>query len=237
MSTDAPASSSPPSLSPVAAGRSALRQVVESGLLHCGLPSALGGIGSLQVLAQGAARLSRASAAAAWVLWAQRLAIEALVQSGNVGLREYLLPDLLTGERAGTLPVSLATLPLTGTGTGTGRGWRLQGVLPCVPNLQWMGFSVVAPLRLDNDAPSWVLLRSEEDRLVAEPGGDGAFPVGARVAALRLDQVFFREDEWLGGPDFPQRLQAVQAALAQGLPTHLNSRIDELLPHNWQPSR
>ena len=21
------------------------------------------------------------------------------------------------------------------------------------------------------------------------------------------------------------------------LPTHLNSRIDELLPHNWQPSR
>lgn len=217
MLTDAPATSGPPFPSPVAAGLKALRQVVESGLLRCAVPSALGGsIGSLQDLAHGAAELGQASAAAGWVLWAQRLAIEALVQSSNVALREHLLPDLLTGERAGTLPVSLATLPLTGTDTG--RGWRLQGVLPCVPNLQWMGFSVVAPLRLGNDAPSWVLLRSEEDGLAAQPGGDEAFPAGGRVAALRLDRVFFREDEWLGGPELTQRLLAVQAALAQGLP-------------------
>lgn len=93
-----------------------------------------------------------------------------------------------------------------------------SGLLPCVPNLQWMGFSVVAPLTLDKDGSSWVLLRSEEDGMVAEPADKGAFPAGARVASLRLDQVLFSEDEWLGGPDLPQRLQAVQAALAQALP-------------------
>lgn len=86
-----------------------------------------------------------------------------------------------------------------------------------------MGFSVVAPLRLDKAAPSWVLLRSEEDGLVAEPADDAAFPAGARVASLRLERVFFREGEWLGGPDLLQRLQAAQAALAQGLPGALGS--------------
>lgn len=117
--------------SPQAAARCARSS--NQGCCTAAFPPPWGGSGSLQDLAQGAAGLSRASAAAAWVLWAQRLAIEALVQSGNVGLREYLLPDLLTGERAGTLPVSLATQPLSGTDTG--RGWRLQGLLPCVPKL------------------------------------------------------------------------------------------------------
>lgn len=216
MSTDAFATNHP-ALSPAAAGQDALRQVVASGLLRCALPAALGdSAGSLQELAHGAAELGRASAAAGWLLWAQRLAIEALAQSGNVALREHLLPDLLSGERAGTVPMPLASAPLVGTDTG--RGWRLQGLLPCVPNLQWAGFSVVAPVRLDQAEPAWVLLRSEEDGLGVDPLTADAFPSGGQIAALRFEQVFFREDEWLGGPDMLQRLQAVGAALAQALP-------------------
>lgn len=216
MSTDALAANHL-SLSPAAAGQDALRQVVASGLLRCALPAAFGGsTGSLQELAHGAAALRRASVAAGWVLWAQRLAIEVLAQSGNVALREHILPDLLSGERAGTVALPLASAPLVGTDTG--RGWRLQGLLPCVPNLQWQGFSVVAPVRLDQGEPAWVLLRSEEDGLGIEPVTGGDFPLGAQIAALRFEQVFFREDEWLGGPDMLPRLQAVEAALARALP-------------------
>lgn len=202
----------------------ALHQVLDSGLLRCGVPTALGGrAGTLQQLAQGAAELGRASAAAAWVLRAQRLAIEALLQSPNVGLREHLVPDLLSGDRAGTLSLPLllpSSAPLVGTDTG--RGWRLQGSLPRVLNLPWLEFSVVAPVRLGEQAPVWVLLRSEEDGLLIDPAGDPArdpatgpaCPPGCRTVTLHFNRVFFREDEWLGGADLPQRMRAVEAALA-----------------------
>lgn len=193
-----------------------LRKVVDSDLLRCGLPAALGGNGgTLGDLAQAAAGLAERSPASGWILWAQRMAIEAIAGSANVGLREYLLPDLLAGERAASLPLPGAA-PLAGHDTG--RGWRLDGQLPCVPNWQWMGCSVVTPVQLGT-APGWVVLRSEENGLRIG-ASEAAAPPLSRSVAVHCAGVFFREDEWLGGPELAERLAPLARALAPALRGH-----------------
>jgi len=201
---------SPPPLRP-----DALQGVVDSGLLRCGVPVQLGGSGEgLDTLAAGAAELARHDPAAAWLLWAQRLAIEALLQSSNIALRDHWLADFMCGERAATVAPSFDAL----YAHDTGRGWLLRGELKPVPNLQWAGFSLIAPMRLNGPVDHWVLLRSEEDGLSIVPDTGAHWPENALAATLRLEHVFFREDEWLAGPDLPQRLAPVAAALAPGLP-------------------
>lgn len=203
-------------VTPVVGGLQALRRVVASDLLRCGLPHTLGGIpGSLADLHAGAITLARDDPAAVWVLWAQRLAIEALVRSTNVGLMEYVLPDLLCGDRAGSMPLPSSRAPLVGTDSG--RGWRLSGRFDCVPNQQWVHCSIVVPVRLQGDDIGWVLLRSEEDGLDISHLDQGAAPVFSRSASITAHRVFFREDEWLGAADLADRLAPVAAALAPAL--------------------
>lgn len=203
-------------LAPTDTDPNLLYQVVDSGLLRCGVPTRLGGSADgLDALAAGAAELARHSPAAAWLLWAQRMAIEALLQSPNVALREHWLADFLSGERAATLSPAFNAL----YAHNTGRGWLLRGQLVSVPNLQWAGFSLVAPVRLQGPVDHWVLLRSEEDGLSTVPDAGAHLPRNALAATLQLEHVFFREDEWLCGPDLPQRLAPVAHALAASLPT------------------
>lgn len=193
----------------------ALRELVDSGLLRHGVPVHLGGSGEgLDALAAGAAALARRRPGAAWLLWTQRLAIEALLHSPNVALREHWLPDFLSGERAATMAPSFDAL----YAHDTGRGWLLRGALRPVPNLQWAGFSLIAPVRLNAPLDHWVLLRSEEDGLSVAPDPEAHWPDEAHAGALRLDNVFFREDEWLAGPELPDLLAPVAAVLAPGLP-------------------
>ncbi|WP_137920610.1 acyl-CoA dehydrogenase family protein [Hydrogenophaga sp. 2FB] len=199
-----------PPITPTEAGLLALREVVDSGLLRCGVPAHLGGsTQGLDALAHGAAELARQHPAAARLLWAQRLAIEALLQSPNVALREHWLADFLSGERAATVSPSFDAL----RARDTGRGWLLQGELILTPNLQWAGFSVVAPVRFDDARPQWVMLRNEEDGLGPVPDTGVGTPAASLTATLKLELVYFREDEWLCGPDLPERVAPVAAAL------------------------
>ncbi len=195
------------------AGATALMQVVDSGLLRCGVPPRLGGDGGLDHLIAGAAELARHHPAAAWLLWAQRMTIEALLLSPNIALRDHWLVDLLCGERAATLSPWLEPL----RARDTGRGWLLRGEITAVPNLQWAGFSLAAPVHLGEQRGQWVLLRSEENGLSTVPGTVAHWPA-AQAAALAIDNVFFREDEWLGGPELPARLAPLATALACCLP-------------------
>lgn len=191
--------------------RSPLQRAVDSGLLRCAVhPAFHGAGGSLEELAHEARRLAHADPEAAQALWMQRLTIEALVQSRNVALREHWLPDLFSGARAGSPALEGAPL----NGVDTGRGWLLTGRLDHMANLAWEGFSVLAPARLGDGDTSWVLLRSEEDGLSV----DTATTSGP--ATLHLRNVFFREDEWLGGADLPGRMAPVGRAL---LPCQPNS--------------
>lgn len=199
---------------PVETSAFSLAQVVDSGLLRCGVPPRLGGGGGgLDQLVAGAAEFERHHPAAAWLLWAQRMAIEALLQSPNVALREHWLADFLCGERAATVSPWLQPLQAN----DTGRGWLLQGDIAAVPNLQWAGFSLAAPVHLGEQRNHWVLLRSEENGLSTLSGTEAHWPA-AQAASLVIDKVFFREDEWLGGPDLPQRMAPVAIALARCLP-------------------
>jgi alkylation response protein AidB-like acyl-CoA dehydrogenase len=198
------------------AGLQTLRRIVASGLLRCGLPKHAGGDGgSIDDLCQAAQDMAANEPAAALVLWAQRLAIEALAQSSNVGLREYVLPDLLSGDRAGGLPAALGGAPISGHFSG--RGWRLNGRIGWVPNLQWVNCVVITPLQLDDQDSGWVLLRGEEDGLKLDRLSDHEAPASSRSADVTACNVFFREDEWLGSADFFARVAPVARALAPAI--------------------
>lgn len=204
-----------PQHAPPDAGAAALTQVVNSGLLRCGVPPHLGGSdGGLDRLAAGAAELARHQPAAAWLLWAQRMAIEALLQSPNIALRDHWLPDFLSGERAATVAPWLQPM----RAHDTGRGWWLHGEIAAVPNLQWAGFSLAVPVDLGEQRGHWVLLRSEENGLSPIPRTGAHWP-SSQAAALAIDRVYFREDEWLGGTDLPARMAPVATALAGCLPS------------------
>ncbi len=188
------------------ASPSPLQRVVDADLLRCAVPRPLGGSGGgLDDLTRAAGQFAQQDPVAAAVLWAQRLAIEALVQTANVGLRELWLPEFLSGNRAATLAPGGREL----TAEDTGRGWLLSGPLHGVPNLPWEGFSLVAPVRLGDGNAGWVLLRSEEDGLTVHPAAPGH-----AYASLHLNRVFFREDEWLGEQNMRQLLAPVAEALA-----------------------
>ncbi len=193
-----------------------LAALAQAGLLSLAVPAEMGGAGgSFYQLAQAARALCQQDAAAWAVLRAQRLAIEALVQARNVGLREYLLPDLLAGHRAATVPSPLTCPPLSGTDTG--RGWRLHGRLPRSANLDAAGFTLIAPVRLGDEAPTWVALRGEEDGLdaLAPAAPVPAWASAARLGELRCRGFFFREDEWLGDQEITARLQLLEDELRQ----------------------
>lgn len=195
---------------PAEDGLRLLREIAASGLLRCAIPTELGGLpGTHNDLAEGGLHLARTDRAAAGILWAQRSAIEALVQSRNVALMEYLLPDLLAGDRAGSMAV--AAQPLIGRDTG--RGWLLDGALDDVPNLQSTGCSIVAPVQLQAQL-AWVLLRSEEDGLQIGPAVEKRMPPALCTAAVHARGVFFREDEYLGGQDLLERMAPLTSALA-----------------------
>jgi len=201
----------------VSAGLKAFRQVVDSGLLRCAVPENLGGDGgSLGQLARGAAALAGRSPQAGRILWAQRSAIEALVHSPNIAVREYLLPLLLNGECAGTLPLALDARPLVAEEAGN--AYRLYGLLDAVPNLQWIGFSLIAPIQRAGEPIEWVVLRSEENGLRVGIDHEGDLLYGSRTASVSLDGVFFRMDEWVnGGSALLESIRPALSALGAGV--------------------
>lgn len=213
--TPAPASATHPALA--ANGADLLRQIGDMGLFKTGVPIALGGNGGqlrdLCADTETARVLTALGPYAPQVFRAQRLAIEALLQSPNVALREFIVPDLVETHRAGAAVLQAPAL----TGQDTGGSWQLNGRFGPVANLVWSGFSLVVPARLENNPPGWLMLRSEEDGLYATPGDNKAAWRGARMGVVTLKQVFFRRDEWLGNDTLTPHLQAAAVELDRWL--------------------
>ena len=202
--------------SAAAIGTHALQYLSGDGLLRLGVPVALGGVGGgPSAVGEAARRLLVRDPAAAWVYRAQRLAIELLVHANNIGLREHLLPQLLAGERAGTVPMPMEAHPLVAIEAGN--AMRLYGQYSRVVNLQWVGFSVAVPIQAGATV-EWALLRGEEDGLRIGIDHGEPCPAGSRAATLTFDGVFFRMDEWLGEATLPQRVAPLAEVLAQAVP-------------------
>lgn len=181
-------------------------------MLRCAVPASMGGLGGgvdeLEALMR---TLCQQSLSAALLFWSQRLAVEFLVQSPNGAVREYLLPDMLTLERAATTPLSGAHAPLQARDAG--RGWRLQGSFATTANAQPEGFTLVAPVQLGVGQAGWAALRSEEDGLQVEHAR--LFPelLETATARIRVENTWFREDEWLGDASLLLRVSPVAQAL------------------------
>jgi alkylation response protein AidB-like acyl-CoA dehydrogenase len=198
-----PASLSPSETDPEAL----LAEVVASGWPRLLVPRAQGGEGAAPAeVADALRRLARRHPAAGWMAWSQGLVIEALLQSSNVALREYLLPDLMSGERAGAVSwvphMGVGLPPMPVQARPLERGWHLTGRLEQVLNLQWAGYVVLCPVWFEAEGRQpprlgWTLLRSEEDGLRHLIDTSRPLTRQAACGPVHLDRVYFREDELL----------------------------------------
>jgi len=206
-----------------------LALVVASGWPRLIVPRALDGEGAqAHEVADALLQLARQHPAAAWMAWSHGLVIEALLQSGNVAVREYLLPDLLSGHRAGAVSwapdMGLGMPPKPVGAQALERGWQLSGRLDQVLNLQWMGYVVLCPVWFE--APTgqpaqlcWTLLRSEEDGLRHEMDRSRPLTRQAACGTLHFNRVYFREDELLAdqGDNLGAALRVLDQALRAAL--------------------
>lgn len=208
-----------------------LAEVVRLGLPRMAVPRHLGGDDAdMDELIAAIDALAKRDTALAWLAWSQRMAVEALVQTPNVALREHLLPSLLDGSLAGALSwradLGLSRPRAALQAHALERGWHLSGQVDEVPNLQWSGFAMVCPAWFGSADQggrlAWVVLRSEEDGL--RPVLDRGRAIARRAACgtVHLHDVYFREDELLADEvstlAMPLRLldQALRPALLMG---------------------
>ena len=196
----------PAHLNPVIQGDLWLSWIAREGLTALALPPEAGGQGgTLAELGRAARTLARHAPGAAWVLWAQRLCIEQLHAAHNRAVADYLLPDLIAGDRAGAclLPSTSAPAPVPLAARRLERGWRLQGRLGLVVNLQWAGFVLVAPACFEGGRRARVLLSGDDDGLRRSPDRPEADWHGTRTAEVQAQALFFRDDEILDIADEP----------------------------------
>ena len=195
-----------------------LRAAIPADYLRCAVPTHMGGLGGApEELGLLMRTLCAQSLSAGVLFWCQRTAIEFLVQSFNAALREHLLPDLLSFQRAATTPLSLDAPALTAQDGA--RGLRLSGWVQSVANAQADGVSLIVPVHLPAATPGaagssgWAVLASEEDGVHLEPGTLLPHLHNTCPARVRVDQAFFRADEWLGESHLLQQTEPVRLAL------------------------
>jgi alkylation response protein AidB-like acyl-CoA dehydrogenase len=206
--------------------RASLRESLAArGLFGIGVPRHLGGDGGqLRDVVHAVAEAAQSCVAQALVLASQRLLVQALVRSRNIGAAEYQLPRLLDGDIGGNCAASWphdgAVAPAHAHDTG--RGWRMSGDFPVLPNLQHDWFLVSAPVLFEGAHQfSLVLLRAEETGIAQRHAAVQEHPTEAGIA-LQLRNVFLREDEIIAedGPAAVAHLvpfaRAMQAAIFAG---------------------
>ncbi|MEW6644886.1 MAG: acyl-CoA dehydrogenase family protein [Pseudomonadota bacterium] len=213
------------------AGADVLPRLAEAGLFRVGVPSVLGGTGGdVRGAVEAIAAVSRLSLAAGFVFWGHRTFIEYLLQSPSAALRDKLLADLLAGRRAGATGLSNAMKFLSGLEQLQVRarradlGFRIDGKLPWVTNLQPTGFDVAAAVEGNGHQPAFVIsLASEDAGLTRSPDLDLMAMRATSTAAVGLDNVRIGTErilhpnasEWL--PKVRPAFLGLQCAMAIGL--------------------
>lgn len=195
-----------------AAHSTSLQTSIPPDYLRCAVPAHMGGLGgSPEELGLLMRALCEKSLSAGVLFWCQRTAVEFLVQSFNAAVREHLLPELLRFQRAASTPLSLDASVLL-VAQGEGRGMRLRGVIHSIANAHADGFTLVVPVQMQS-AMGWAVLQSEEDGVHIEPGNLLPHLKETCPARVRVDDAFFRADEWLGDSLLLHKTEPVRLAL------------------------
>lgn len=188
------------------------RQLIHSDALRCAVPIHMGGLGGApEELSPLIRRLCEASPSAAMVFWAQRMAIEFLVHADNVGLREYLLPDLLSFHKSATVPYNVEHNHLQVSNNG--RHLFLSGGNYEAANAQADGFTLICTAKTDESSFAWCVVDSEVQGFERLPHDMASFAADAKLARIEMRNVFFRGDELLGEADLANKVREVQMAL------------------------
>jgi alkylation response protein AidB-like acyl-CoA dehydrogenase len=210
---------------------SILPRLADVDVLRIGVPRAQGGLGGHINDAVGAiAAVSSHSLAAGFVFWGHRTFIEYLLRSPNERLRDRLLPDLLSGRRAGATGLSNAMKFLSGVEALQIKAAAQDGVrtvtgkLPWVTNLRAAGFDVAAAVQGEGGSTPFVA-RLSSDNAGVRRSPDLAL-MGMRAsstAAVDLDGVRVNDDDiihpdagvWL--PQVRPAFLGLQCAMSIGL--------------------
>jgi alkylation response protein AidB-like acyl-CoA dehydrogenase len=182
-----------------------LPKLAEAGLFRVGIPVEFGGSGGATADAvEAIAAVSEHSLAAGFVFWSQRTFIEYLLQSFNDELRERLLPQLLSGDRAGATGLSNAMKFLSGIeelqvkASQSGASFQIDGKLPWVTNLQPSGFDVAVAVQGDGDVPAFVASLSSDGEGVQRSADLDLLGLRASsTAAITIDSVQVTADRIL----------------------------------------
>jgi hypothetical protein len=222
MSAQTALLSIPPRASQTGA-QSRLAAMAGSGFFEVGVPVRLGGHGGHleDLFREPSARhwLQGLHHADLLLFHSQRLVIEALVRTDNIGLLELQLPDLLAGTMAGASALESPALEAQAMGLG----WQFHGQLRSVPNLQWDGFSLLLPVQAAGRIEGLLLVRSEESGLTVRPSETPALWALAACGDLHFDKAFLRADEWLGDQPLWETLTQANQLLRDGL-RHIHHR-------------
>lgn len=210
---------------------SILPRLADADVLRIGVPRAQGGLGGHINDAVGAiAAVSSHSLAAGFVFWGHRTFIEYLLQSPNERLRDRLLPDLLSGRRAGATGLSNAMKFLSGVEAlqikaAVQDGVRtVTGKLPWVTNLRAAGFDVAAAVQGEGGSTPFVASLSSDSAGVRRSPDLALMGMRASsTAAVDLDGVRVSEDDiihpdagvWL--PQVRPAFLGLQCAMSIGL--------------------
>lgn len=199
-------------------GETLLDQLAAADVLRHGVAPEHGGVGGdVTDAVEAIAQVASHSLTAAFVFWGQRAFIEYLLQSDNVGLRERLLGDLLSGRKAGATGLSNAMKFLSGieqlgvVAQVQGDGWRLDGQLPWVTNLRKSGFTVAAAIDLPGAQPFVAALPDDLPGLVRSEDLQLLGLQSSNTAAIRIEGAALSRD-WLIAADARSYLPRVRPA-------------------------
>lgn len=219
-----------------------LSQIAQSQLLRVGIDPALGGSGGqITDAVEAIAAIASRSLATAFVCWGQRAFIEYLLQSPNAGLRQRLLPALLSGELAGATGLSNDMKFLSGIETLQVRGrpledgWDLEGRLHWVTNLRKSGFVVAAAIEDEGGGAPFVLaIPSDAQGLERSDDLQLMGLQSSNTAALAFHQVQLPRD-WLlhdNAREFLPRVRPAFLGLQCGMAIGLARRaLEEVQGH------
>lgn len=218
----------------------------QHGYLQQGVPREEGGAGGrLWEAVQAIAEVAEECLTSAFLFWCQRVFIQYLLHTPNTRLRQTLLPDILSVQRAGATGLSNAMKylgglePLRTKAAFRNEAIVLDGFLPWASNLQAGRFVVAVAAQVGEQQAIVVAVPAEAEGVHR---GEDLQLMGlqsSQTATVRLSQVHLPV-QWLLSDNAGEFLAQVRPAfllLQCALPMGISRRALEEAQHHMQAAK